>query len=70
MSQTKTRHYELMSMKAGTDSFGNTTVLARLSLNQLRVIEQIAKALESDDPGALLQTIKASIDTWERARKQ
>jgi hypothetical protein len=57
--------YDLMAMKTGDDLFGNTEVLAVLSLDCLKAIERIAKVLASDRTGVLLDTLKKYMDSWE-----
>ena len=64
----KARPYELMAMKAG-DWGGRTTVLAQLSLAELRTIERIAKALAADESGVLVETVKRHVKFWESAGK-
>ena len=61
----KARRYELLAMKAGDSSFGNTRLLAQLSLDELTTIERIAKALAADDSGMLLEAVKSHVDFWE-----
>ena len=43
----KATRYELMAMKTG-DFMGKTEVLAEVSLDELKTIERIAKALAGD----------------------
>jgi hypothetical protein len=57
--------YELMAAKAGDNSFGNTEVLATVSLDELKTIERIAKALANDGSDRLLDTIQKHMDFWE-----
>jgi len=60
----KSALYELMAMKAG-DFMGKTEVLAEVSIDQLRTIERIAKALAGDKSGVLLETVKKYVGFWE-----
>jgi hypothetical protein len=67
----KAARYELLAMKVGDVSFGNTKLLAELSLDELKTIEWIAKSFKSDGTGVLLDAIKGSVDLWasEESRK-
>ena len=66
MKKAKDR-YELMAMKTG-DFMGKTEVLAEVSLDELKTIERIAKALAGDESGVLLETVKKCVDSWEIER--
>ncbi len=68
MGKAKSR-YELMAMRAGDNTFGNTEVLAEVSLDELKTIERIAKALAGDKSGVLLETVKKHLDFWEKMAK-
>jgi hypothetical protein len=67
MQKAKAR-YELMAMKTG-DFMGKTEVLAEVSLDELKTIERIAKALAGDKSGVLLETVKKHVDFWEKSAK-
>jgi hypothetical protein len=66
--KVKSTRYELMAMKVG-DFGGKTEVLAEVSLNELKTIERIAKALAGDKSGVLLETVKKHVNFWEDAGK-
>jgi hypothetical protein len=57
--------YELMAKKVGDDSFGNTELLATISLDELKTVERIAKALANDNSGRLLTILKTHMDSLE-----
>jgi hypothetical protein len=69
MKKAKAR-YELMAMKVGEDSFGNTEVLAEVSLDELKTIERIAKVLAREKTGVLLVAVKTHVNFWESLEKQ
>lgn len=66
MKKAKGR-YELMAMKTG-DFMGKTEVLAEMSLDELKTIKRIAKALANDKSGVLLKTVKKHVKFWETPR--
>ncbi len=68
MKKAKAERYELMYMKTG-DFGGRTEVLAEVSLDELKTIERIAKALASDKTGVFLGTVKEHVDSWERKNR-
>jgi len=68
MEKAKATRYELMAMKA-RDFMGSTAVLAEVSLDELKTIKRIAKALAGDKSGALLKTVKKHVDFWEKSAK-
>lgn len=57
-----------LAKNAGDSSLGNTVLLAQLSLDDLKTIAKIAKALANDKSGALLKTVKKHVKFWESAR--
>jgi len=63
----KATRYELMAMKTG-DFMDKTQVLAEVSLDELKTIERIAKALAGDKSGVLLETVKKHVGFWEMDR--
>jgi hypothetical protein len=56
-----------MARKIGDDSFGNTELLSTISLDELKIIERIAKALANDGSGKLLGVFKANVGFWEQS---
>jgi hypothetical protein len=64
MKKPKSARYELMAMKTG-DFMGKTEVLAEVSLDELKTIEQIAKALADDKSGVLLEAVKGRVGSWK-----
>ena len=62
MKKAKAAQYELMAMKVGDGLLGNTEVLAEVSLDELKTIERIAKALAREKTGVLLAAVKTHVD--------
>jgi hypothetical protein len=66
----KVVRYDLMSMKVGDSSFGQTEVFAQISFDELKTVKRIARAFAADRSGAFRDTLKKLADTWERETKK